>query len=271
MSRERPQPADLEPPVADEGLRCLECGYNLTGLLDGECPECGAAFEVGKLRQILAGEPGPFPIWDDRGRIGVARAFFKTIRAAWFAPTGLLNRMPPNHGESSARRFSALCYTVAAVLASIGLVVSAPSLLGAYFPLATAGIVTLVMLQVTFPYMTAGAIAGRMSKVSSGRLRGVMHGMSSHAIPVGAACGLGIAGIQGAFGSLSRFFVGVAGIVLVGWLLFWLIELVWVAYLLDRRRSAVPLNVVMVVLSLSVSWMVGAVAGQLLAVVLSVP
>src|SRR5687768_2116891 len=33
------------PPVLSfDGLECRECGYNLTGLREARCPECGAAF-----------------------------------------------------------------------------------------------------------------------------------------------------------------------------------------------------------------------------------
>lgn len=37
-SKGRPIPADL-------GLRCLSCGYELTGLLVWICPECGTPFD----------------------------------------------------------------------------------------------------------------------------------------------------------------------------------------------------------------------------------
>ncbi|HRW53811.1 MAG TPA: hypothetical protein P5081_13085 [Phycisphaerae bacterium] len=40
---------------------CLECGYNLKGLTESRCPECGAAFDPSEIEQI-------------RARIGLRRA-----------------------------------------------------------------------------------------------------------------------------------------------------------------------------------------------------
>ena len=30
-----------QPPASDSGKRCSKCGYNLTGLTEPRCPECG--------------------------------------------------------------------------------------------------------------------------------------------------------------------------------------------------------------------------------------
>ena len=32
--------------VPDDGTRCLNCDYNLTGLTEPRCPECGQPFEA---------------------------------------------------------------------------------------------------------------------------------------------------------------------------------------------------------------------------------
>lgn len=31
-------------PIEDTGMRCEKCGYNLTGLTENRCPECGNSF-----------------------------------------------------------------------------------------------------------------------------------------------------------------------------------------------------------------------------------
>lgn len=38
-------PRDDEPIPASLNLRCMECGYELTGLVERRCPECGEWFE----------------------------------------------------------------------------------------------------------------------------------------------------------------------------------------------------------------------------------
>jgi len=79
--------ADDRRAPTDSGLRCPQCDYNLTGLTEKRCPECGSAFDPEELREILAGRPGPIPGWDDRYRstwiVGLARA----CRLMWFRPT----------------------------------------------------------------------------------------------------------------------------------------------------------------------------------------
>jgi predicted RNA-binding Zn-ribbon protein involved in translation (DUF1610 family) len=42
--------------IVDEGLRCLSCDYNLTGLTSGRCPECGEVVNWSAVRAARDGE-----------------------------------------------------------------------------------------------------------------------------------------------------------------------------------------------------------------------
>ncbi|MCO6437734.1 MAG: hypothetical protein J5J06_11650 [Phycisphaerae bacterium] len=48
--------------VVDAGLRCEKCKYNLTGLEDNRCPECGTKFEVGPGGVLPTYRSRPLPI-----------------------------------------------------------------------------------------------------------------------------------------------------------------------------------------------------------------
>ncbi len=44
------------------GLFCPKCDYNLTGLIENRCPECGTPFDPEKLREMLEAAPRPMSI-----------------------------------------------------------------------------------------------------------------------------------------------------------------------------------------------------------------
>jgi hypothetical protein len=73
----------LRPAVVDEGFRCPECRYNLTGLAADRCPECGTTLNWDAVRRAA----GPAPIAFERAR-GWRRilAFFITALTVLFLP-----------------------------------------------------------------------------------------------------------------------------------------------------------------------------------------
>lgn len=91
-------------PLADSGLRCSACEYNLTGVVENRCPECGTAFNREQLLAMLAGAPAPIPIWDDTSQ-HVAVRFIKICLLTWFYPTKVGRMFPRRPSRASARRF----------------------------------------------------------------------------------------------------------------------------------------------------------------------
>ncbi len=80
----RVDPADF--PEDEYPVRCLKCGYDLHGLADGRCPECGEAFERGMLLvETYARRRKP-----KRGRVRRATYWLGIVIVA----TWLLNRVP---------------------------------------------------------------------------------------------------------------------------------------------------------------------------------
>jgi hypothetical protein len=85
----------------DTGLRCPRCEYNLTGLVEDRCPECGEAFDRAELRARAAGRPAPIPYWDERDRIGVVRAFWRLSVMVCFRPGALARGFPWRYRSDS--------------------------------------------------------------------------------------------------------------------------------------------------------------------------
>lgn len=109
-------PTATLPSLDDEGLICLECEYNLSGLSEDRCPECGAAFDRAYLRLIASRTPQPVLPWDDRGGIGFWCAFWGTCRATWLRPSEFAQRFPARYSNRSAWTFSLVCYGCVALL-----------------------------------------------------------------------------------------------------------------------------------------------------------
>lgn len=100
-------------PGADSGLRCPQCEYNLTGLTENRCPECGEAFDLEELRRVFGVQPEPIAGWDDRGTTSMLIAFFRVCRMTWFHPATFARHFPWAFDLASAVRFGAIARVAA--------------------------------------------------------------------------------------------------------------------------------------------------------------
>ncbi|MBP7936284.1 MAG: hypothetical protein KA354_16720 [Phycisphaerae bacterium] len=100
----------------DSGLCCLSCQYNLTGLTENRCPECGREFDPEALRRIFSGEPQPIPGWDDGNRTWFFLAFFRVCWMTWFHPVRFAQVFPWCVNPHSALSYWFLTRTVMAGL-----------------------------------------------------------------------------------------------------------------------------------------------------------
>jgi hypothetical protein len=102
----------------DEGLRCLACGYNLTGLADERCPECGEVFDPEALRAALSGRTAPVPGWDD-GSASWPVAFVNTCLLTWISPTRFGRQFPARHVRRYGMLFRIISLAAALAVYSI--------------------------------------------------------------------------------------------------------------------------------------------------------
>ena len=109
MNASSPAPGNTPPPAETAGLYCFNCDYDLTGLIEDRCPECGQPFDRDLFRRIAAGEPIPAVPWDtDR----TFRGFFKTWWIALTQRGRLASHFPLMHDRTTARLYTIICYIV---------------------------------------------------------------------------------------------------------------------------------------------------------------
>jgi hypothetical protein len=92
-------------PIADD-LLCPKCSYNLRGLVEYRCPECGTPFDPAKLTSSA------IP-WLHRRRSGRVRAFWHTAILVTFRPSSLCREFSRSLSYSDSQRFR---WTVVAML-----------------------------------------------------------------------------------------------------------------------------------------------------------
>jgi len=99
--------------LADTGLRCPSCGYNLTGLTAARCPECGTIFDWDDVRR--AADPTPTIAFERARGWRRVPAFFWTALTVLFAPWVFARQVVQRGRVRSALLFAALCYTATAL------------------------------------------------------------------------------------------------------------------------------------------------------------
>lgn len=107
---------------ADSGLRCPQCEYNLTGLTENRCPECGSAFDPEELRRVFSGAPLPIPGWEVPRNPSLLRRFLTTCRMSWFQPSEFGRRFPWSYDLGAAGQFWIVARGIATAILGIGVV-----------------------------------------------------------------------------------------------------------------------------------------------------
>lgn len=151
-------PTDASPQTpTDEGLRCPKCEYNLTGLVDDVCPECGEAFNRARLLASLHEAVGPIPEWSRRHDVGWVRAFLSTLIEMWFFPMRFGRRFPRNPERNGPRHFARICLAISITVSGLTFLFCSSGGLGAALELVAMGLSAFIGVLVC-EYMMAGAL-----------------------------------------------------------------------------------------------------------------
>lgn len=102
--------------ATEEALYCPICEYNLTGLVESRCPECGEGFDRDELNRPANAEVAATP-WERQGTWG---SFLRTWWLALFDLGGLTRRFPLRCRRILARQFTFGCYAIAGLAWMMG-------------------------------------------------------------------------------------------------------------------------------------------------------
>jgi len=111
--------------ISTLGLICPECDYNLTGLTEYRCPECGTPFDPDHLRELLAGKPAPLPCWENPAQPSVLLRYANVCRMTWFHPSEFGRQFPWSYKLGTAVSF--ICMSRAVTVVLIWIVIIATS------------------------------------------------------------------------------------------------------------------------------------------------
>ncbi|MBU0618341.1 MAG: hypothetical protein KKI02_11535 [Planctomycetes bacterium] len=98
------------PAAIDTGLRCPECEYNLTGLADPRCPECGTTFDWEDVRQ--AAECPPRIAFERAKGWPKIPALLVTWATVLFAPWIFARQIVQQVSATHATAFLVVCFAV---------------------------------------------------------------------------------------------------------------------------------------------------------------
>ncbi|HNO80132.1 MAG TPA: hypothetical protein PKN33_18960 [Phycisphaerae bacterium] len=130
--------------VGDDGLVCLKCDYNLTGIDSERCPECGCVLDRDEIRRVMSLRyDRPLPHWERYHGLRKPLGFLITTLRLIFLPWRFAQDLPTVPRIKPAAWFVAVCM---AVSVGLGGLTSAPDL-GAFVSWYT-GVACHIMMQV---------------------------------------------------------------------------------------------------------------------------
>lgn len=174
--------------ATDSELSCPTCDYNLTGLTENRCPECGEAFDPEQVRRLCSTHVQPATPWDTPGGF---RGFWQTWLLALTQPKGLAANFPRRHSHGRAAAYARICYASALLPCFVVTVVfgdEVPIGVSAMLAAATA----FGACEILNPMLLAWIVDPTCAKERHHFWRGLVQYTSSHAVLSGflGACAL---------------------------------------------------------------------------------